>query len=437
LACDDDGEIMENYINYIVNGNIPLRVSKEDILRETLSDRTLSALTSMVRSSQYVDDVLVRPYKHVFHDLSISSEGFVLRNDRLVVPASLQPKMIDLAHEGHLGIVKTKQLLRSRLWFPGIDAMVERRTKSCLACQATTPGGHFTPLCMSELPKAPWSHLAVDFYGPIDNVYVLVVIDEYSRFPCAEIISSVSSAVVSKNLEIIFGLFGIPDVLKSDNGPPFQGREFKLFANQMGFKHQRITPLHPMANGLAESFMKNISNIVKRSKIEHKNWKDELAVFLRAYRSTPHLTTQATPMSLLFRSGASTCRLPEFRRQFVPSAIDLRAAVSDATRKAKMKTHRDADLHVRELDLKPGDQVLVQQNRSDKSVARFDHLPYVIVEIRNNMVIAQRGHHLITRNISKFKKFVNPIPTVQRRSDSNVAENLLIATGFNKRGFTV
>lgn len=43
----------------------------------------------------------------------------VLGGTRIVVPESFRPQMIALAHEGHLGIVGTKQNLRSRVvaWF--------------------------------------------------------------------------------------------------------------------------------------------------------------------------------------------------------------------------------------------------------------------------------------------------------------------------------
>ena len=33
--------------------------------------------------------------------------------------------MVKMAHEGHQGIVRTKQLLRVHVWFPGIDKMVD------------------------------------------------------------------------------------------------------------------------------------------------------------------------------------------------------------------------------------------------------------------------------------------------------------------------
>lgn len=48
----------------------------------------------------------------------------LLRGSRLVIPSSLQRKIVDIAHEGHQGIVKTKQSLREKIWFPGIDSMV-------------------------------------------------------------------------------------------------------------------------------------------------------------------------------------------------------------------------------------------------------------------------------------------------------------------------
>ena len=44
-----------------------------------------------------------------------------------------------LAHVGHQGIVKTKCLIREKVWFPGIDKMVKDKVDNCLACQAVVP----------------------------------------------------------------------------------------------------------------------------------------------------------------------------------------------------------------------------------------------------------------------------------------------------------
>ena len=63
----------------------------------------------------------------------------LLKSDRLVVPSMLQEQIVDIVHEGHLGIVKMKALLGEKVWFPCMDKMVETKVKACLPCQVVTP----------------------------------------------------------------------------------------------------------------------------------------------------------------------------------------------------------------------------------------------------------------------------------------------------------
>ena len=48
------------------------------------------------------------------------------------------------------------------------------------------------------------------------------------------------STVIPK-LDRIFAAYGVPKVVKSDNGPPFNGGEFAQFAKYLGFKHRKVT----------------------------------------------------------------------------------------------------------------------------------------------------------------------------------------------------
>ena len=54
-------------------------------------------------------------------------------------------------------------------------------------------------------------------------------------------VSTTSAKVVTKSLEDVFSQFGIPEVVKSDNGPPFQSAEFKQFSEEMSFRHRKVT----------------------------------------------------------------------------------------------------------------------------------------------------------------------------------------------------
>ena len=63
----------------------------------------------------------LQAYKHIFSELAVV-EGIVVRGDRIVVPKLLRQRMIEITHEGHQGQVRTKQLLRAHVWFPGMDS---------------------------------------------------------------------------------------------------------------------------------------------------------------------------------------------------------------------------------------------------------------------------------------------------------------------------
>ena len=53
----------------------------------------------------------------------------LLHETRPIIPKSLQKKVILITHEGHQGMVRTKQLLREKVHFPNIDKLVEETCK--------------------------------------------------------------------------------------------------------------------------------------------------------------------------------------------------------------------------------------------------------------------------------------------------------------------
>jgi hypothetical protein len=81
-----------------------------------------------------------------------TSEGSILLcNNRIVIPTTLQQRVVNIAHEGHMGIVKTKQLLREKVWFPAMNNLVESTLAQCLPCLASTPCNNTEPLRMTKI----------------------------------------------------------------------------------------------------------------------------------------------------------------------------------------------------------------------------------------------------------------------------------------------
>ena len=101
-------------------------------------------------------------------------------------------------------------------------------------------------------------------------------------------------------------MHGIPQIIESDNGPPFNSKDIKLFAEEMGYKHHRVTQEHPRANGEAESFMKVLNKTEQIAHREGKSSNTAIQCMLTGYRSTPHPATGYTPYEALMKRNVRT-----------------------------------------------------------------------------------------------------------------------------------
>ena len=64
---------------------------------------------------------------------------------------------------------------------------------------------------MSELPSNVWVKLSNEFCGPFPSgYYLMVIIDEYSRYPVVESLTSLTAISVIPLLDKTISIFGIP-----------------------------------------------------------------------------------------------------------------------------------------------------------------------------------------------------------------------------------
>ena len=107
------------------------------------------------------------------------------------------------------------------------------------------------------------------------------------------------AAHVIKSLEAIFRTHGLPNVVRSDNGPPFSLREFKGFLEYSGIVHKKGVPYWLQSNGEVERRNVTLLKIIRIARVERQDWKKELSDFLFYYRVTPHTVTGLSPAELL------------------------------------------------------------------------------------------------------------------------------------------
>ncbi|CAH8652805.1 unnamed protein product [Schistosoma rodhaini] len=149
--------------------------------------------------------------------------------------------------------------------------------------------------------KKPWIRLHVDYAGPISGQYFLVVVDSYSKWPEIYVVRRPSTSETLLHLRQLFGRFGTPNVLVSDNGTQFTSLEFAEFCKQNGIEHVRTPPYHPKSNGQAEKFV----DILKRALLKmggEGNVEEALQQFLISYRITPSPNCQdgKSPAEIMF-----------------------------------------------------------------------------------------------------------------------------------------
>lgn len=80
---------------------------------------------------------------------------------------------MELAQEGHQGIVKMKERQRSKVWWPGVDKDVERK---CRECQLVTKENITPPVKTTKMPERPWQDVALDLLGPMPTGEYLLVL---------------------------------------------------------------------------------------------------------------------------------------------------------------------------------------------------------------------------------------------------------------------
>ena len=410
----------EEYIAFIADHATPKAISRIEIASATADDPELQDMIKCIRgetSSDQAHRLKTRNrFERVMSELCITEDGIVLRGSRIVLPESLQDRAVRTAHEGHQGRTKTTAMLRTKVWFIGMDAKVDSLIDQCPPCQLNEAVHASQPMQPTELPARNWQKLATDFWGPLPNGHELMVVqDKKTRFVVVFEVTTTASEHVLTKLEDLFSLMGIPEELTSDNGPPFNGRAFAEFAQFMGFRHRKITPEHPQANGMAEKFMVSLGKIIRNALSEGKSWRSELQAFLRSYRANPHRTTGVAPSEALFGSSL-TSRLPRIE---LPKSgtreqelLDELQRLNDNRKKERARQYTDLKRKAVRHNFRIGEQVLLRQKRLRKSMTRYSDRDLTVIAVKTSMITVQDVEgNTLTRDASKFKRkmFAGPV----------------------------
>jgi RNase H-like domain found in reverse transcriptase/Integrase zinc binding domain len=329
----------------------------------------------------------VKHFWNVKEELSYD-DGLVFVSDRLFVPATLRKRMLDLLHQGHFGMEKTKARARQVFSWPGMTNDINNMVASCATCERFRPKNAKEPLMPHTVPSRAWETIAADILEYKGNSY-LVIKDYYSKWLELLHLKNKTAKELIGKFKSIFSRIGIPDMLMSDN-MPFSSAEFKTFANTWHFQTKTSSPRYPKSNGMSENGVKIAKNMLKKAEFSN----GELYLFLLEYRNMPITGLQVSPAQLLMSRKLKTC-IPMATSHLQPCVQrDVVPALQALQCKQKMFHDRSAQALV---PLEKGDNVVWRKDgvwEPAKIIDKHDTPRSYIIGTENGQVLRRNRRDL-------------------------------------------
>lgn len=398
LSKDDENksEEMETYINKIIAYATPKAITLNEVMEESDKDVVIMQVIDCLRKNEWPQKEELRQYKQVRSELMFKG-GILMKGEQIVIPRSLRKRTLNIAHEAHMGIVKTKALVRDKVWWPGLDDEIEKMIKSCIPCLSmSTPKKE--PMKHLDMPMSnPYEKVFIDLCGPFPSgEYVLGIIDSCSRWPDAHITKNTTSKAITNLLLQTFSTHGFPLNITTDNGPNLVSVVIEEFCREYGIKHHTSTPYWPQGNSEVERFYRTLGKFIKTCCVEGRRWQTEMHKFLLTYRNTPHCTTTIAPAVMLMNRKLR-CKLP-----CLPQVSEHmpKAEKENEKRKEKNKKYYDGKRKLKVSDVKKGDWVLVKQKKRNKLSTNFSSVPLRVKAVEGSEIRLEKSNKEIRRNVN-------------------------------------
>nr|KAG5699813.1 hypothetical protein BaRGS_013533 [Batillaria attramentaria] len=240
------------------------------------------------------------------------------QRDLLVVPRSLQARILELGHSnlsaGHMGIGKTLKRLRQRYFWPGQQRDTQLFVKGCASCNRSKhPTRRNRAPLTSYVAGAPMERVHMDILGPLPQSrlghrYILLMVDQFTKWVEAVALPDQSAETVARAaVDTLFSHLGYPLLIHTDQGTNFTSQLFSELCKLLHIIKTRTTPYRPCSNGQVERINRTILQMVRCTlQAKQVDWDRELQVLMGAIRSTENRSTGFTPNFLMLGREVNT-----------------------------------------------------------------------------------------------------------------------------------
>ena len=161
------------------------------------------------------------------------------------MPQPMRRGILQTLHSSHQGIERTNRRARLAVYWPGINAEIERMFRGCRESADTLPSQGRETLRPHAEPERVFQHISMDPFSYGGRNF-LVVADVKSSWPTTYFMGPHLPAEAIVNvLQEFFCDTAVPTILYSDNGPQMDSHKFAHFLTQWALtmlRHPRTFP---------------------------------------------------------------------------------------------------------------------------------------------------------------------------------------------------
>ena len=285
-----------------------------------------------------------------YRDTLSIENGLLTCGSRIIVPQEIQTEMLQYIHDEHQG--KERCLLRARntVFWPKITYDIQELIERCIICQEHGKSQLITGITQ-ELPPFPWHTLATDiFYWK--RMDFLIVADVFSKYFLVRKLANSTSAAVCAEIATIVTELGLPHIIRSDNGPCYNSKEFQQLLQRYNIADHTSSPHHPRSNGFVERMVGVAKKLMDKAGSEGKPWISGLY----EYRVTPQSGSIASPLQLITQRTPREKDLPQLPSML--GAQEMYETHQELIRRQPNKPERNY------IELTPGMAVWVQHRQN-------------------------------------------------------------------------
>ncbi|XP_031330712.1 uncharacterized protein K02A2.6-like [Photinus pyralis] len=228
-------------------------VTAEVVRSETGKDLNLIKVRQYVKEGwpQQCPNETLKPYFSRRMEITIDNDCLSW-GCRVIIPKTLREHVLELLHDQHPGIVRMKLRARSDIWWPGITQDIEEKIRNCEECQIYANNRQEGKMLQWPLATNNWQRVHADFFK-FEGIEFLIIIDSKTRWLEVFMMpQGTNAAKTISKFRTVFSCFGLPEILITDNGPPFNSKEFEIFCRSNGIQLKHSPPYHPPSNGAVE-----------------------------------------------------------------------------------------------------------------------------------------------------------------------------------------